>query len=286
MTTILMIAGHGKNKDGSFDPGALGYIAKGEHKYYLQDMFPAMKKFLPEKHNVVFFTDYNVFDYGNLVALAAKYGKDTIVVEWHYDAFTENAAGGHVVIHEDFTPDTLDLKLRDVIKKHIGVRYTHKGQSGIDGRTNLGNANRAAKGNTNYRLIELGFGTNKKDSTVMINNIDQIAKDFVIALVGSAKNEKDVPAKIEGVEKMSTTKSGKETMKCINHLKIYEKPTRTSKVIKTKAKDSNMLIEGYVYGEAVFGNNIWWYKVEGGFAFSGDFVPVIGNLFLDKTNSI
>lgn len=86
------------------------------------------------------------------------------------------------------------------------------------------------------------------------------------------------------VEKMA--KTGKEMMKCINYLTIYTKPTRESKVLKTKTKDSNMLIEGYVYGEAVYGNNIWWYKVEGGYAFSGDFVPKIDQLYLDKSNNL
>ncbi|MER2226107.1 MAG: lysozyme [Carnobacterium sp.] len=81
-------------------------------------------------------------------------------------------------------------------------------------------------------------------------------------------------------------KAGKEVMKCINYLTIYEKPTRTSNVLKTKTKDSSMTVEGYVYGEAVYGNNIWWYKVEGGFAFSGDFVPKIDQLYLDKSNNL
>lgn len=87
-----------------------------------------------------------------------------------------------------------------------------------------------------------------------------------------------------GTDKMA--KAGKETMKCINHLTIFKKPTRTADVLKTKAKDSSMLVEGYVYGEAVYGYNIWWYKVEGGYAFSGDFVPDIKELYLDKSNSL
>lgn len=29
----LVIAGHGKQRNGTFDPGATGYIKKGEHKY-------------------------------------------------------------------------------------------------------------------------------------------------------------------------------------------------------------------------------------------------------------
>jgi|GEM_PF-3383501 len=190
MTKILLIAGHGENRNGSFDPGALGYISKGEHKYYEEDFFKAVEKFLPANSNVVLFSKYNVYDYKDLVVLAKSYGEDTNVVEMHYDASNDGtASGGHVIIHAYYAPDKFDLAIRDVVKKHIGVRYTHKGNSGISGRDNLGNCNRAKTGGINYRLVELGFGTNKKDSDAMVKNIDDIAKDFVIALVGKASSE-------------------------------------------------------------------------------------------------
>lgn len=191
MTTILMISGHGENRNGSFDPGALGYISKGEHKYYEQDFFPALKKYLPKDSNVVLFSEYNVYDYKNLVTLADKYGKDTVVIEMHYDAGSSSASGGHVIVHSTYAPDKYDLAIRDVIAKHIGVRYEHKGHKGISGRDNLGNCNRAKAAGLNYRLVELGFGTNKKDADTMVNNVDAIAKDFVEALIGKS-NDKPV----------------------------------------------------------------------------------------------
>ena len=40
----LVIAGHGKQHNGTFDPGATGYIKKGEHKYVVEDLFPAIKR--------------------------------------------------------------------------------------------------------------------------------------------------------------------------------------------------------------------------------------------------
>lgn len=187
--TILLISGHGENKNKTFDPGATGYIKKGEHKYFEEDFFSAMKKFLPKNSNVVLFSDYNVYDHKNLVSLANSYGKVTIVVEMHYDAASASASGGHVIVHSNYAPDNLDLKIRDVIKKHIGVRYNHKGHQGISGRDNLGNCNRAANGGINYRLVELGFGTNKKDSDTMVKNVEAIAKDFVEALVGSSNGK-------------------------------------------------------------------------------------------------
>ena len=190
MAKTLVIAGHGKNANGSFDPGATGFITKGEHKYYVENFFPAVRKYLPDGHGVVLFSEYNVYDRSNLVALANKYGKDTRVIEMHYDAAgSESANGGHVIVHSNYEPDQLDLKLRDVIKKHIGVRYTHKGHSGVSGRNELRNCNLAANGNVNYRLIELGFGTNRKDADVMLTTVDALAKDFVLAICGTVKIE-------------------------------------------------------------------------------------------------
>ena len=186
-TTILLIAGHG-----SGDPGATGYISKGEHRYMKENFFPAMKKFLPKGSDIVFFGDYNVYMRGNLVALAKSYGSDTIVVEMHYDALgmDSGASGGHVIVHADFVPDYIDLAIRDAINKNVGVRYNHKGHIGISGRSNLANVNRAANGGVNYRLVELGFCTDKGDVDVMINKTEQYAKDFVEALLGKTTTAK------------------------------------------------------------------------------------------------
>lgn len=187
MPTILLIAGHG-----SGDPGATGYISKGEHRYMKENFFPAMKKFLPKGSDIVFFGDYNVYMRGNIVSLAKSYGPNTIVVEMHYDALTmdSGASGGHVIVHSDFVPDSIDLAIRDAIKKNVGVRYNHKGHTGISGRANLANVNRAANGGINYRLVELGFCTDKGDVDVMINKTEQYAKDFVEALLGKTTTAK------------------------------------------------------------------------------------------------
>lgn len=188
MPKVLIFPGHGKNPRGGIDPGATGFIKKGENRYFREDFLPKVRKYLPDGHQVVIFEDHDVYAYGDLNALAKKYGKDTIVIELHYDALDNTSAkGGHVIINKAYAPDALDLKLRDVIKKHIGVRYQHKNNEGISGRDNLANVNISKTNNINYRLIELGFGTNKSDSDIMVKNVDAIAKDFVIAVCGKAK---------------------------------------------------------------------------------------------------
>lgn len=208
--TFLIIAGHGENKNGSFDPGATGIIKKGEHKYFEENFFPAVKKHLPKNSDVVLFSQYNVYDYKNLVTLADKYGKNTVVIEMHYDAGSSSASGGHVIVHSAYAPDKYDLAIRDVIKKHIGIRYEHKGQKGISGRDNLGNCNRAKSAGLNYRLVELGFGTNVKDAKVMVDNADDVAKDFVRALLGEVlESVPTVPVKASTPVKTEDNRSKK-----------------------------------------------------------------------------
>ena len=189
--TYLFIAGHGPNKNnGYFDSGATGYISKGEHRYYKEDIFPKMKKYIPEGEKVVLFDAYNVYSQNNIVSLAKSYGPDTVVVECHYDATGNNAAsGGHVIVYSGFGPDAIDLRLRDMIQNHIGLAYpVHKGHKGISGRNDLRNVNNTARGGVNYRLIELGFCTNRKDADYMVKNTEAIARDLVKAVVGYVKN--------------------------------------------------------------------------------------------------
>ena len=182
MTRHLIIAGHGPRKNGTFDSGATGYISKGEHLYMKEDLFPAMKKYAKDsKDTFIFHTAYNVYDRGNIVALANKHNADT-VSEYHFDALgNSSASGGHVIINSGYAPDDLDLRIRDVIEDMVGVRYNHRGQKGISGRNNLANVNRTANGGVNYRLPELGFGTNKKNADIMVNQVDEYARKLIEA---------------------------------------------------------------------------------------------------------
>lgn len=184
----LLIAGHGRKRNDGFDPGATGFITKGEHRYVSEDLFPAMKKFLPKNHNVVFFDEYNVYDYGNIVALAKQYNA-TEVTEVHYDAASAAASGGHVIIHSAYSPDKMDLALRDAIDNMVGVRYSHRNHRGISGRSNLANVNRTKSGGITYRLLELGFGTNSRDAKIMTENVEGYAKELVKAITGTTNDK-------------------------------------------------------------------------------------------------
>ena len=130
-----------------------------------------------------------MYSENNIVNLAKSYGSDTQVIECHYDASTNSAAkGGHVIVYSGFKADKLELALRDFIGSHLGLAYpTHKGDKGISGRNDLRNVNACANGGVNYRLIELGFCTNKSQADYMVNNTDKIARDFVMAVFGRVR---------------------------------------------------------------------------------------------------
>ena len=203
MSKHLLIAGHGMQRNGRFDPGATGIIRKGEHKYMVEDLFPAMRKFLPKNHNVVFFTKHKVSNHGDLLRLAKQYNA-TEVTEFHYDAATQAARKGHVIVHSNKTPDNMDVALRNAIRNMLGVRYSHKGYSGMSGRSNLYNVNLAHRNGLNYRLLELGFGTNPQDANIMVNQVDEYAKELVKAITGEVSESPTVAEKVES--KPSTNK--------------------------------------------------------------------------------
>ncbi len=205
--THLFIAGHGTLANGKFDPGATGIISKGEHRYMKEDLFPAIKRHLPKGHDIVFFDSYSVVSRGNLAALVKQYGADQ-VTEFHYDAASAAARGGHVIIHSAYSPDKTDLALRDAIKSMVGVRYSHKGYSGISGRSNLGNVNRARNNNITYRLVELGFGTNKTDAGIMTNQVDEYAKAIIKAVTGKQPSSTKPSNSSSSSSSSSTSSSG------------------------------------------------------------------------------
>lgn len=216
--TDLLISGHGKARSGRIDPGATGIISKGEHRYMKEDLFPAMKKYVGNA-DVVFFSEYDVYEHGNIVALANKYGKDTRVTEFHYDAGSSDASGGHVIVSAKYKADTLDLRLRDAINDMVGVRYSHKGVKGISGRDNLANVNRTAQAGVNYRLIELGFGTNKKDADVLMNQTEAYAKRLVEAILGKGVTAKPTPVKPKPVPPIVKPQPTKSISTLVNETK-------------------------------------------------------------------
>lgn len=224
--TVLMIAGHGKQPNGGFAPGATGLIEKGEHRFMTENLFPELKKYVPKGYKVVWHTAYDVFARGNIVELAKSHGPNTIVIEWHYDAAGSSASGGHVIIHKTFSPDKIDEALVRAIGKTTGVSKSYPG--GFSKRNNLANLNRTAKAGVNYRLVEVGFGTNSKDANYMLNNTAEMARIYMQELFGDVGSVKpSEPAKTEPTPVKQPAKkpakkeyTGNSIVEYLNHNKI------------------------------------------------------------------
>src|SRR5699024_2956515 len=95
------------------------------------------------------------------------------------------------------------------IKKMVGVRYNHKGHQGISGRDNLANVNRTANAGVTYRLIELGFGTNKDDAKVLTEDVETYAKELVKVITGTSNDKK--PAKQSKSKETNKPKQTKQS---------------------------------------------------------------------------
>lgn len=102
-----------------------------------------------------------------------------IVVEFHLDAAGASASGGHVIIPAGLPADSIDVGIQNAVKKHVGVIR------GITGRNNLLNCNVAKQIGINYRLVELGFITNKQDMDTIKKNINAYCKDIASAIHGA-----------------------------------------------------------------------------------------------------
>lgn len=218
--TYIMIAGHG---DG--DPGARGYIQKGEHRYMKEDLFPAMKKYIPDGVKVVWIDNQNVYARNTLVSIARKY-KNPVIIEWHYDAFRGTQSGGHVIVYGGFKADKIDLGIRDAIRKNVGLVYSHMGDAGISGRSDLANPNRAANAGINYRLVELGFGDHPKDAKVMTEQIDRYAKDLVQGIFGKVRSNAVQKAGITNIKPVD------KKFKLLPHATAYATGERVSDQVK------------------------------------------------------
>lgn len=195
---IMLVSGHGYK-----DPGAVsnGY---NERDFIRANVTKRVKKYLEQEgHEVALYGGSNqsqdMFQdtaYGQNLGNTKDYGlywvKNQgyeIVVEFHLDAAGASASGGHVIIPSGLSADSIDIGIQNAVKKHVGVIR------GITGRGNLLNCNVAKQIGINYRLVELGFITNKNDMKTINKNIDAYCKSIAEAIHGGAIKGKGSSAK-------------------------------------------------------------------------------------------
>ncbi|WP_210123502.1 N-acetylmuramoyl-L-alanine amidase [Staphylococcus sp. GDX8P106P-2] len=184
---ILIASGHGYSDGGAEGNGTnerdfiRKYIAPNVQKYLKQaghtvDLYGGSK----QNQNLYTDTAYgerigNHKDYGMYWVHKQKYD---IVVELHLDAAGASASGGHVIISNQWPADKVDKDINNCLKATVGTIR------GIDPRNDLLNANVAGRLGTNYRLVEMGFITNKKDMNYLKKNYDKFSKELAGAING------------------------------------------------------------------------------------------------------
>ena len=185
---ILLTAGHGGT-----DPGAVGN-GTNERDFIRKNIVDQVAAHLKKAgHNVtVFPKQYDMlgvtFDGTGQHGLywAKAQGFDE-VIEFHLDAASPAATGGHVIIWHEFSPDNIDLRLQQALKNTVGLIRP------ISKRDNLGNPRIAAQLGVSYRLVELGFITSAKDMNYIKNNNNNFTLAIAEAIhgkkIGAAKPE-------------------------------------------------------------------------------------------------
>ena len=184
---ILIASGHGYA-----DVGAVGN-GTNERDFIRKYITPNVQKYLKQAgHSVDLYggskQDQNLYTdtaYGERIGNHKDYGmywvhrqKYDIVVELHLDAASASATGGHVIISNQWPADKIDKDIHNCLKATVGTIR------GIDPRNDLLNANVAGRLGTNYRLVEMGFITNKKDMNYLKKNYDKFSKELAGAING------------------------------------------------------------------------------------------------------
>ncbi|ALV20775.1 N-acetylmuramoyl-L-alanine amidase [Carnobacterium antarcticum] len=167
MSNLLISLGHGKNKKGGYDPGAVGN-GTSEAEWLRGQFLVSLKKYAAGKIDF-----YEQDMYANREASTISGYKD--IIELHLDAAGASAKGGHIIIAKGFNPDALDKRLGETVKRNFGLRANTM----FDNRNDLLNLNTFAKRGISYRLVELCFITNKANMDYFKANYDKVAKELV-----------------------------------------------------------------------------------------------------------
>ena len=253
---ILIVSGHGYS-----DPGAVGN-GTNERDFIRKYIAPNVQKYLKQAgHTVELYggskQDQNLYTdtaYGERVGDTKNYGmywvkqqKFDVVVELHLDSAGASASGGHVIISNAFPADQIDKDINNMLKATVGTIR------GIDPRNDLLNANVSGRLNINYRLVEMGFITNKKDMDYLKKNYDAFSKELAGAI-----NGKPIGGTSAGSKKAKQTKwNWKGRFTPNTAIKV-----RTSPSLKGKVVSNNVLsftkVKTIKFNFIVKADGYWW----------------------------
>lgn len=181
---FVLVAGHGYN-----DPGAVGN-GTNERDFIRKNIIDNVAKYLRTAGHTVTLYDkkqdmYQDTAYGYNRGDTKNYGlywvknklKPDAVIEFHLDSAGASASGGHV-IKNAYAADNIDKGIQKALEDTVGTIR------GITTRNDLLNVNVAYNQNINYRLVELGFITSKKDMDYIKKNLQKFTKAIASGING------------------------------------------------------------------------------------------------------
>ncbi|MBO3062704.1 N-acetylmuramoyl-L-alanine amidase [Mammaliicoccus fleurettii] len=181
---FVLVAGHGYN-----DPGATGN-GTNERDFIRKNIIDNVAKYLRSAgHTVTLYSKkqdmYQDTAYGYNRGDTKNYGlywvknklKPDAVIEFHLDWSGSNASGGHV-IKSAYAADGIDKGIQKALQDTVGTIR------GITTRNDLLNVNVSYNQNINYRLVELGFITSKKDMDYIKKNLQSFTKAIASGING------------------------------------------------------------------------------------------------------
>lgn len=251
---ILIASGHGYSDGGAEGNGT------NERDFIRKYIAPNVQKYLKQAgHTVDLYggskQDQNLYTdtaYGERIGDNKNYGmywvhnqKYDVVVELHLDAASASASGGHVIISNQWPADKVDKDINNCLKATVGTIR------GIDPRNDLLNANVAGRLGTNYRLVEMGFITNKKDMNYLKNNYDNFSKELAGAI-----NGKPIGGTSAGSKQITWNWKGRFTANTT--IKVRRKPGLSGAVVD---KGSWIYKNQWVdFVSVTKKDNYWWVK--------------------------
>ena len=176
---LYIIPGHGHG-----DPGAGGH---GYSEATQVRKLAAEVKRLGGADVTVHDTSRNAYAQGDLNTINVP--KGTMVLELHMDSGQASAKGAHVIIKSGFNADSFDNALAKALSSIFPGRSNI-----IVGRSDLANANRAAKRGINYRLAECGFISNEHDAKYFDSHLTEVATAILKAAGIKVKGAASAPA--------------------------------------------------------------------------------------------
>lgn len=237
---VLLIAGHGKNYNGSYDPGACSKW--GEEATFTRELATLVQKSIGSALDVTMYPQSkNCYSYSKN-GQVPDYDNYDYVLEFHFNAKTKkdpNGNGSFTGVGGYYHPNNSGRSIADDIVNAIVSLGFKKWQNCTS--TGLHNLNRAQAAGTKYFLLETAFIDDGDDMKWYTENKAAVAKAISQTLIsklggsGTASTPAVTKPAAKVIYRVGTGWSGG---KCQNQYGAFESLSNAKKAAE-EAKDKN-----------------------------------------------